>query len=163
LKTFEELAVIGSSNIPFENILLSLNSFYWKFAFLDVYRCIEQIFMIHSLKDFHNKIASGISLTDLVDNVEQFLRWRPKEEDIVAKLVNASPEDVNRIFKNIVRRVGDETTNEGIWFYKTRNSIVHYRVNDDKSQLDKIEKSDWDDLIRASLLLVQHWHQEYQS
>jgi hypothetical protein len=73
LTRFEKIFIEGSKNIPCENLLLSLVSVYWKYAFLDIYRCIENLFCISALEDFHKKLKIADSLLKFSADVENYI------------------------------------------------------------------------------------------
>lgn len=80
---FEKLFMEGVSDVPYENLLLSLTSIHWKFSFLDVYRCLEQLFPIVSLNDLHQSVKSPVSLSRFSEEIEEKIGWRPKDAEAI--------------------------------------------------------------------------------
>ncbi|MEI3648687.1 MAG: hypothetical protein V6D39_01640 [Dolichospermum lemmermannii FEM_B0920] len=65
LQEFKNTFENGDKNIPFENILASYVASDFKFAYLDLYRCIEGLQPLYFLKDFYDKLAlKGKSVQD---------------------------------------------------------------------------------------------------
>jgi len=159
LSTFEKLFIEGSKNIPCENLLLSLVSVYWKYAFLDVYRCIENLFCISALEDLHKKLKIADSLLKFSSDVENYIGWRPKENEALNKLIDNSPEEAISFFQEI--KVFIDSQGEGKYgelIYRVRNSIVHFRPATEEIKLDD---ENWDKLINSSLLVVDYWYNKY--
>ncbi|MEQ9235258.1 hypothetical protein [Coleofasciculus sp. E2-BRE-01] len=159
MKIFGKIFIEGSESIPYENLLLSLTSVSWKYSFLDVYRCIERIFSIFQLDELCQNLSISIPLVKLSAEIENSLGWKPNEEDTLNKILDDSPEETIEIFKE-VKQVIDNTSKGkvGTFFYKIRNSIVHYRPATQESKLDY---ENWDKLIRGSLLVIMYWYERY--
>jgi hypothetical protein len=159
LSRFEKLFIEGSKNIPYENLVLSLVSVYWKYAFLDIYRCIENLFCISALEDFHKKLKIADSLLKFSADVENYIGWRPKENEALNKLIDNSPEEAISFFREIKIFIdGQEEGKYGELIYRVRNSIVHFRPATEEIKLDD---ENWDKLINSSLLVIDYWYNKY--
>ncbi len=90
---FEKLFLEGAKNIPYDNLVFSLVSVYWRYSFLDVYRCIERLFSISFLEDFHKKLGIKDSLLNFSSQIEDDISWKPKENEAINKLIANSPKD----------------------------------------------------------------------
>jgi hypothetical protein len=163
---FEKMFFEGSKNIPYENLLLSLVSVSWKYSFLDIYRCIERLFSISFLEDFHQKFRIQDSLRNFSSELESYIGWKPKENEAINKLIDDSPEGASELLREaskLLREIkkfldGTEEGQCGDLIYKIRNSIVHFRLATQSIELDD---KHWDMLIRASLYIVEHWYNHY--
>lgn len=100
---FKRLFLAGAKNIPFESLIFSLVSVYWKYAFLDIYRCIERLFSISFLEDFHKNlgIEESLSLLNFSAQMEDYTGWRPKEDVAINKLVDGSPQDAIELLQEV--------------------------------------------------------------
>jgi hypothetical protein len=93
--------------------------------------------------------------------IENSLGWKPKEDETLNKLIEGSPEDARQLFREVKKAIhSQEEGSLGEFFYKIRNSIVHYRPANQEFQLDD---ENWDKLIRGALLVILYWYQEYDS
>lgn len=159
LSTFEKLFIEGSKNIPCENLLLSLVSVSWKYTFLDIYRCIERLFCISALEDFHKNLKIGDSLLKFSADIENYIGWRPKENESLNKLIENSPEEAIHLFREVKVSIdGQEEGKYGELIYRVRNSIVHFRPANEEIKLDD---ENWDKLINSSLLVIDYWYKKY--
>ncbi len=159
INKFEQIFFAGAENIPYENLTLSLLSTSWQYSFLDVYRCIERIFFIPKLKELHQNLNIQDTLIKFSADIEQYLGWRPKEDEAINKLIDNSPQDIIRILEEVKLHVNGTSDGKcGELIYKIRNSIVHFRPANQQITLDD---KHWDKLIRASLLVIEHWYNEY--
>jgi hypothetical protein len=161
LDKFEKIFFEGSKVIPYENLLLSLVSIAWKYSFLDIYRCIERLFCISALEEFHGKLKITCSILQFSTDIEDHIDWRPKENKSPNKIIEKSPEEVINLLREIKIFIhGESEGNYGDSMYKIRNSIVHFRgVNEAlHSSLNDLY---WDKLINSSLLIVEHWYDKY--
>ncbi len=163
---FEKIFFEGSTNIPYENLLLSLVSVSWKYSFLDIYRCIERLFSISFLENFHQRFRIPDSLRNFSSELESYIGWKPKENEAINKLIDDSPEGASELLREaseLLREIkkfldGTEEGKCGDLIYKIRNSIVHFRLATQSIDLDD---KHWDMLIRASLYIVEHWYNHY--
>ena len=159
LEKIEKVFFEGSRNIPYENLLVSLVSVSWKYSFLDIYRCIEMLFPLSYLEIFHKELKIEDSLLKFSADVEKYIGWKPKENEAINKLVDDSPEEALQLLREIKRLLdGTEEGKCGDFFYKIRNSIVHFRPANESINLND---ENWDMLIRASLYIVEYWYNQY--
>src|SRR5690606_22332176 len=77
----------GADTIPFSLPLQGLLSYSWPSLFLDLYRCLEQLYTALKLKSLVGKISHNGSLADLAYLLEDELSWRPKEQDALASIL----------------------------------------------------------------------------
>lgn len=161
LHNFENLFIEGSTNIPYESLLFSLVSVYWKYSFLDVYRCIERLFCVSALEVFYGNLQISDSLLKFSTDVENYIGWKPKENEALNKLIDSSPEEALQFFREIKVFIdGTEEGRYGDLIYKIRNSIVHFRPATEQIQLDD---ANWDKLINSSLLVIEYWYHKYDA
>ncbi|MFB2893415.1 hypothetical protein ACE1CI_10920 [Aerosakkonemataceae cyanobacterium BLCC-F50] len=159
LDKFEQIFFEGAKTIPYENLLFSLFSVSWKYSFLDIYRCIERLFSISFLEDFHKKLQITDPLLKFSADVETYIGWKPKENEAVNKIIDGSPEEAHCLLQEIKRCIdGTGEGKCGELVYKIRNSIVHFRP---ATQCMDLDDKNWDILIRASLYIVEHWYNQY--
>jgi hypothetical protein len=102
LSIFEKIFLEGSNNIPYENLMFSLVSVNWKYSFLDVYRCIERLFPICSLRDLHTFLKIEPSLQEFSIHIEDYIGWKAKEDKAIEELVKpAPPEAIRPVLKPV--------------------------------------------------------------
>lgn len=159
LSGFEKVFFEGAVKIPYEFILMSLNAVQWKHSFLDLYRCVEQLFFVSALDDFHKKLSTEMSLIDFCVEMEDVTGWRPKEEESLAKLLTDTPEYAMKLLEEVkTASTANAEANIAKWFYKLRNSIVHFRPTLNTVVLDD---ASWDKLIRACLSIIYYHYDVY--
>ncbi|WP_310485618.1 hypothetical protein [Chamaesiphon sp. VAR_48_metabat_403] len=161
LDKFEKVFFEGSTTIPYENLLLSLVSIAWKYSFLDIYRCIERLFCISALEEFHRKLSITDSILQFSTDIEDFIDWRPKEDKSLNKIIERSPEEATNLLREIKTFInGESEGNHGDLIYKIRNSIVYFR-GANEAVYSSLNDLHWDKLINSSLLIVEHWYDKY--
>lgn len=164
LKVFRDIVLNGPTDIPFENFILGLTSFSWKYAFLDIYRCIERLFALPFFQKIHAELSPMPDFKKFVSLVEEITGWRPKEDTALKKILDNAPSDLIKTLSELKKRetgteAGTETEKLANWFYQVRNSIVHYRLT---SKEVKFKDADWDLLFQTSLILTRHLYLEYK-
>jgi hypothetical protein len=158
---FEKIFIEGVSTLPYENLIYSLTSVHWKYSFLDAYRCLEALFPFLKLDDLHQRLEVSMPLYDFACEVESIISWKPKEDESVQRIINKAPPDSIKLLNEVRELIDGDTKSLGSnFYYKIRNSVVHYRP---VTQQPSISDECWDKLIRATLEIIQHWYTSYDS
>lgn len=160
LETFERIITEGVDSLPFEDLLQCLNSFQWKYSFLDVYRCIEMLFSLPFLEELYKYSSVQVPFEIFSKNMEEYLNWRPNEEVAIQKLFENLPFQAKKLLTEVKASMPEaENTSLETWFYKKiRNPIVHHR---NFLQSVRFEKDDWDKLLHATLIITDHLYRKY--
>jgi len=159
LSTFADLALIGSNNISFELVLSSLLSTSFKHTFLELYRLVERIFPVSYLKDFYEVSKSNLSFIEFSSSLESITGWRPKEDEALNKIFELTEASTKFYFDTFFNS-SDEFKSQVryMFYYKLRNSIVHFRTSHDSIYLSD---SQWNKLIHATLYLLDEHYSKY--
>jgi len=164
---YYQLATTGPSSIPYENLLLSLSSGNWKYAFLELYKCLENLFSISNpqLRGLHTTLTDNnkleIPLRDFSGKIENIIDWYPREIQAIQSLINQTSKSVKDALKQVGNfNLNDEASDETLAkkFYRLRNSITHYRAGIKPVQLDA---QNGNCLIKATLMLIEELYQKY--
>ncbi|MCO8029940.1 hypothetical protein NI454_08225 [Brevundimonas diminuta] len=142
-----------SDLIPFRNLVQGFLSISWENLFVEVYRCIEQLYALPRIEALKAELTYPSAARELAKILEDRLAWRPKEGDAFEALVRMCDEAiVSRLFGGLdspakdshLERCADAVSE----LYSLRNRIVHYRPVH-----DRIAKSDesWNVIIRGML------------
>jgi hypothetical protein len=159
LSTFAELSLMGSNNISFGLVLSSLLSNSFKHTFLELYRLVERIFPVSYLKDFHEVSKSNLSFIEFSSNLESITSWRPKEDEALNKIFELTEASTKRYFDTFFNSSNEfKSQAQYKFFYKLRNSIVHFRTAHDSINLTD---SQWNKLIHATLYLLDEHYSKY--
>jgi len=159
LSTYAELSLIGSNNISFELVLSSLLSTSFKHTFLELYRLVERIFPVSYLKEFHEVSKSNLSFIEFSSNLENITSWRPKEDEALNKIFESTEASTKLYFDSFFNSLSEfQAQQQYKFFYKLRNSIVHFRTTHDSIDLTD---SQWNKLIHATLYLLDEHYSKY--
>lgn len=158
-ETCETLATsfeAGHATIPHMLVLQGVLSFSWASLYLEIYRCIEQLFAVPRISALVKEWPSNLALYDVAELVERHLSWRPREDESLAKILRncdsgsvdialdafgCSPSEVED------QRVGQVARS----IYGLRNQLVHFRPHKD---VPTRNDQSWNLIIRAMLLCV---------
>lgn len=121
---FDKLSKNTDHLIPIDNLVQSIMAYRWNFVFLDLYRCIERLYVIGWVLDYSEAFNSPLG-----------------KEDVHAKLIErfiAHHEDeiINYLFTKLDSNLLAELDNvrgekkQADYIYDLRNSIVHYQTSD---------------------------------
>ena len=159
LSTYSELSLIGSNNISFGLVLSSLLSNSFKHTFLELYRLVERIFPVSYLKDFHEVSKSELSFPEFSSNLENITSWRPKEDEALNKIFESTKNSTKFYFNEFFSSSSElQGIQQYKFFYKLRNSIVHFRTTHDNIELTD---SQWNKLIHATIYLLDEHYSKY--
>ena len=152
LQKYTDLLNIGDKNIPEDNLLHSLGSNYWRFCYVDVYRCIERLYRLGLVHNFKNSLSSGLAINDLHTKLK---------ERFLMKTGVESHEDTNLAYlfslltpatKTVLDTVRNGMNHDN-YVYHLRNIIVHYQKNE--AELDAIDDAKWNVIIRFLLSAIE--------
>lgn len=134
---FED-ALLG--NVKNENLLCALNSYCWRYCFLDVYRCVEPLFPYPSVLKLKDLLGMP-DLEKLKNSVSAALSWKAKEENAMQLLFDNTDTTKISFIDKISSKEGT-----GKKIYELRNRIVHHQ-NADTDMETVLTKEEWDSLI----------------
>ena len=146
----------GNDHIPFNLILQGLMSFSWSYFFLELYRCLEQLYPVPRLKSLSEEFTLQRSLKDLALAMERLLSWRPKEDESLEKIIRmceiSSIENSIRAFScDISEASFNKTDVLSRSIYRLRNNLVHFRAS--KEHVDFDDRK-WNSIINAMISLI---------
>lgn len=146
----------GEETIPYKLPLQGLLSYNWPSLYLELYRCLEQLYSVLKLKSLVQKIPYTGALAELAYLLEDELAWRPKEQDALASILAHTSENSRQ---NILSAFGINTSTItdyssskcAQYVYKLRNAQVHFRPAMKASELPD---SQWNDIVLAMCDIV---------
>jgi hypothetical protein len=121
---------IKKVKIPKDNVFLSLTSSHLKHCFLELYRCIEWLYVIPRSRRLKGVIQYSRPAYELAVHCIDELSWRRKEEDSLSRIVT----DVLQNYEDVSFKLvgcglfnGVNIDSEGIakHLYSFRNQFVH--------------------------------------
>ena len=160
----EYVSCIGNTHNSFiNNVFMSLTSTHWKHAFLELYRCIEGLYVMPSAICLKNAIGYTGKAADLAEHCITSLDWRRKEEASLGKIVDVCMSDqgfVNKLNTTGYLNAIEEKTPKKVAkrLYKLRNINVHQA-----KEVIELSDVDWRELLSLFLVAVELLHQEYQT
>jgi hypothetical protein len=129
LAVVEKVACEGHEQLPWPEILEALVAVRWETAFVSVYRCVEFLFSMTSVRSLRDALCPGMDLFAVSQAVEEHLAWRAMEEDAMSLLFrNVKGVNLDSL-KSIQMKIdGNNSGDLGKFVYrKLRNPIVHLR------------------------------------
>jgi len=144
--------------IPFRNLIQGILSISWENLFVEIYRCVEQLYALPRVGRLKAAITYAASARELATILEDHLSWYPKEEEAFRALVRGCDEAlVSVICAGLTG--GQSDTHDGRCdaavreLYSLRNRIVHYRP---AHELIVKSDADWNIIVRGMLDVVSH-------
>jgi len=155
LRAASQLFSSGSEYIPYQNVLQGVLSIYWGGLFVDLYRCVEQLYAVPRLLDLTKVWASDRSIAELADLLDKRLTWRPREEESLAKVIAGCPPATAA---KLVSAFGGKLEATSIpaeiaarYVYNMRNGLVHFRGD---TRIVQPVDEEWDQIVLAMIELV---------
>ncbi|WP_336279944.1 hypothetical protein [Cronobacter dublinensis] len=123
------LFLTGAETIPYDLPLKGLLSYSWSSLFLDLYRCLEQLYTSLKLMSLVEKIPFDGTLAELASILENELSWRPKEQEALGGILSHTSEETRRKIMNAFDKSALDYAPAkcASYIYKLRNSHVHFR------------------------------------
>ncbi|WP_131064141.1 hypothetical protein [Raoultella planticola] len=137
--------------IPKDNVFLSLTSSHLKHCFLELYRCIEWLYVIPRARRLKGAIAYQKPAFELAVHCIDELSWRRKEEDSLSKIIS----DILYVYESVCinltgcalfKDVSLDSGSIAKHLYSFRNQFVHqfeYRKEKDFLSEDLVEAVDF--------------------
>lgn len=151
----------GLKSIPMDIVELAYMSSQYKQVFLELYRCIEQLYPVPTLQNLLQ--VDGISLTCPITTAELLetqLNWRPKESDAIEAVFKDLDEVILTKFNSVKSDTEYSALGNAAFVYRLRNANVHFRKKLGKGSLDI---SKWELLIDVMLETTLHLYNKYDS
>lgn len=143
-------------HIPIEDVFLSLLEKKYKFCFLDLFRCIERLFIVSMTHEFANTLNSSINKEQIASFVKKYA-GNGHQECQIHYLFTLLPASIT----DVAASAFTENVNVSKLFYDTRNNIVHYQLSE--SFHENFTESQWNSLIRFCLLAINFLYTEFDS
>lgn len=162
LKAVGDLFTAGPTYIPFEVVLQGVLSISWSGLYVELYRCIEQLYPVPRLSGLIQRWASTHSLNELAELLRDSLGWRPREDESLIKLISACPEKIATDLIVAFELKLDENSLPpdvvGRQVYAMRNGFVHFRGN-----TFHVQPSDdkWNNIVVAMIALVNETYNRF--
>jgi hypothetical protein len=157
---FEE----GPDWVPYVLPLRGLLSFSWAGLFLELYRCIEQLYAVPKIVSLTKIWSSSETIYDISKLLEDVLSWRPREEDSLTILFKELDGDiclaVQRAFKSnsIKDEIRENYARAAKRIYALRNSCVHYRP---ANKIDDLTDAQWNDVVLFMLEATRQLYDQF--
>lgn len=145
INRYLEISSCGNNEIPIDNVLRSLGSNYWKFCYIDIYRCIERLLLIGWVQNYHqNDILNTLTPNDLYICMNDVLKVEHHEKENIEYLFEKLPSSITSMLDPIVN--GEKCFK---YIYELRNKLVHFQK--DETDINAINESDWNVIIQFML------------
>lgn len=143
-------------HVPIEDVFFSLLEKKYKFCYLDLFRCIERLFIVSMTHEFANTLNSSINKENIARFVKQYAGNGHQENQIQYLFTLLPREIIDVVLSTFVAN-----TNISKLFYDTRNNIVHYQLSENAH--DNYTEKQWNSLIQFCLLSINFLYTEFDS
>jgi hypothetical protein len=157
LRKISSLFESGAEDIPYSLLLQGLLSSRFENFFLELYRCIEQLYAVPLLTELKNKLNHSSPIVDLARHLEEVISWRPRENEALARLL-AGVEDATRteiigaFLPKGASTPKSTAKNCAARIYDLRNSLVHFRPGLTRSEFDV---TSWNRIISVMMDIIE--------
>ena len=162
-ETIEKLRslFVKDVKIPKDNLFLSLTSSHLKHCFLELYRCIEWLYVIPRSRRLKGAIQYSKPAYELAIHCIDELSWRRKEEDSLSRIIFDVLQNYEMVsFKltscALFKNISIDSENVAKHLYSFRNQFVHqFEARKEKDVVNE-------DLIEAIDLIADFIIHAYQ-
>lgn len=157
-----EVFETNSALIPFRNLVQGVMAISWENLFLEIYRCIEQLYGMKRYSELRVKLNFTASPRELAKMLEDQLAWRPKEtEAFIALAVLCDEALISSVCVGMAIQADSHEKRCSKLvekMYGLRNTIVHYRPVHEMVQKSD---ADWNVIIRGMLAIVAELYNDH--
>ena len=157
LSLYDSLTSFSGQSLPIDNLIQSILAYKWNFVFLDLYRCVERLYIIGWVRDYADAFGSSMPNIDIYEKLNE-KRIIYHENEAIQYLFDRLPLGTLSILDGL--RLGDivADNNQAVFVYKLRNRIVHYQSQDIVSFSD----GEWNIIISFLLHSIDYLYQALQ-
>ena len=121
---YDKLSENADHLIPIDNLVQSILAYRWNFVFLDLYRCLERLYVIGWVLDYSEAFDSLLDKEEV--HAKLIERFVGHHEDEIIRFLFTKLDDMLLAELDPIR--GEKK--QADFIYDLRNSIVHYQTND---------------------------------
>lgn len=162
LEAITDLFTTGPDTVPFDNVLQGILSISWSGLYVELYRCIEQLYPAPSLADLLKHWSSAQSFAVLTDLLRKQIGWHPREDNSLLKLIAACPDQVSTDLIDAFGVPLDEKSTlaeiASRHVYAMRNGLVHFRGN---TTITPPTDEKWNSIVVAMISLVNEAYDRF--
>ncbi|MEX6507447.1 hypothetical protein [Jiella sp. M17.18] len=156
LSSITELFESGHDTLPYHLPLQGLLSYTWPAFYLELYRCIEQLYSVPRLQVLRKRLAHAGPIAELASTLESIISWRPREQEslsaILSKISEGRRASILSSFSLSADTVPTATGhNCAEKIYQLRNAHVHFRP---ALSAPLISAEEWDRIIYTMCVTV---------
>lgn len=153
---YEAIANSDNDDIPYDNILHSILSYQWKFCFIDLYRCQENLLLWAWVDNFKKTMKSTLELANLYSSMKNTYPTEHHEKENMISLYSLLPEDIlSKMTK------GTTSKEKSKKIYELRNKIVHYQKSD--KEVESKKESEWNMIVDFLLKSIPALYKSLES
>lgn len=159
--TLDEVVFLLSTNsniLNYENILQALLASQFKFAFLDLYRCIELLYQVIYISKTSSALGMPTQQFKVLSAIDETLGWRPVESVSLRKIFTETPKPLITSLGDAIRSYDGNVGDYSKWLYMLRNNIVHLKPT---HQSVYLKDSQWEPIICGLVRILKFWYQKY--
>ncbi len=158
-----ELCENETAQLLGENLYMCLTSTHWKHSFLELYRCLENLFYFPYIRNLYNFYGKKVSINKISESFEKILGWHPKEEDALTYLIGGLKS--KGYFDDFINTIEPITESDkdidksrilARRIYKVRNKIAHW------SKQSLYDANTWDTIIKYTCELIDDIYYLYR-
>lgn len=153
LQSYMDLANSRNDEIPLDNVIRSLGSNYWKFCYIDMYRCIERLLDVAWVHNYKTTLSSGLAPDVLYVKITKGFNISSHEWENIEYLFSLLPVRIKTVLDPV--RNGK---NYDKYIYELRNKLVHYLK--DEAEINAIKNNEWNVIIQFMLLATFELYQQ---
>lgn len=161
---FADLFENGPDTIPYQLPLRGLLSFSWPGLFIELYRCMEQLYSVPRITKLTEEWRSNQPIYNISKLLEEALAWRPKEDESLELLFDKLDSELCKAISRAIR-THDAQKSAALTaratarqVYALRNACVHFRPT---TILHEMADKQWNDISMGMLDAVEELYRLY--
>lgn len=159
LTSFGMIESAGFNSLDYETLLRSLCASQWRYCFLDLYRCIESLFLFNRCNELYKSLGSLATLnqTNVCDSLYDKFSLFFVEKDVLEALFMEITTPTETMLKALPQTKGVDS------YYNLRNTIAHGNKRPNKLPVVISSVQEWNDVCDFSLHAIKDLFDKYDS
>lgn len=136
--------------IPIDNILRSITASSWRYCFLDLYRCVENLYEVGRIHSHYNEFKSRFTFPTFFEKLSKSIKGRPNEIESLESLFSLHTVYLQNSLDTCKSSVEEKNST---FIYNLRNNIVHHRID---TESVRFSDEKWSEIICFLVLCIDH-------
>ncbi len=120
IQKFQDVALSSANEIPYKYVCEAFIALQFKYAYKDLYRCIENLYGLEIIKKLLDTVNFECDIDKLREGLENILGWHPNELNSLKEIMKTIDEDL----LNQISEILPDSISEISWLKDEKSKVI---------------------------------------